>query len=92
MFINGTVSCNCKYEHVCNHKIPVKIGYNLNTFKVVENEMVEHRMNRFEGVKSSLVYDWEILKSFFYENNIPTTWTDLPEKNITDQVIKSICI
>ena len=92
MFINGTVSCNCKYEHVCHHTIPAKIGYNLNTFKVAENAMVEHdvhdhsRINRFEGVQSSQVYDWEILKSFFHNNDIITTWTGLLQEDIEDQV------
>ena len=92
MFINGTVSCHCKYEHVCNHTVPVNIGYNLNTFKVHENAMVEHdvhdhsRINRFEGVQSSQVYDWEILKSFFYDNNIVTTWTGLLQEDIENQV------
>ena len=84
MYKNGSVSNNIRYQDICNSDIYVvniayvDLGYRV--FEVVNNTMIEYY--EYDGLinvvsaiqsmneKSYISYEYEILKTFFQNNNI----------------------
>ena len=79
MYNNGSVSNNIIYKDLCDIDtffVNVIYEYYPGLFEIVNNTMVE--WYDFWGLLtdfSMIVYDFEILKPFFQNNNIIVTWT-----------------
>ena len=79
MYNNGSVSNNIRYKDICNiNTFIVNVVYRIypGFFEIVNNTMVE--WYDFWGLLtdfSMIVYDFEILKPFFQNNNIIVNWT-----------------
>ena len=78
MYNNGSVSNNIKYKDVCNiDNFFVNVVYETNPgfFEIVNNTMVEwYDFWRLLTDYSMIVYDFEILKPFFQNNNLTINW------------------
>ena len=80
MYNNGSVNNNIEYKDICNiGNFNVNVVYRTDPgfFEIVNNTMVEwydfwNLLTDF----SMIVYDFEILKPFFQNNNIIVNWTN----------------
>ena len=80
MYNNGSVSNNIRYREICKSDtfIVTSTYYPLpGFFEIVNNTMVEwYDFWRLLTDFSMIVYDFEILKPFFQNNNIIVNWTN----------------
>ena len=78
MYDNGSVSNNIKYRNICNPEyFVINIVYitKLDFFEIVNNTMVEwYDFFYLLEDLSMIVYDLEILKPFFQNNNLTINW------------------
>ena len=80
MYNNGSVSNNIRYKDICDiDNFIVNVVYETypDNFEIVNNTMVEwYDFWRLLTDFSMIVYDFEILKPFFQNNNIIVNWTN----------------
>ena len=78
MYNNGSVNSNIKYLEICNiDNFVVNIAYAnyWGFFEIVKNTMVEwYDFWNLLTDYSMIVYDFEILKPFFQNNNLTINW------------------
>ena len=77
MYNNGSVSNNIEYKDICIDNFVVSIVYRTKPgfFEIVNNTMVEwYDFWYLLTDYSMIVYDFEILKPFFQNNNIIVNW------------------
>ena len=80
MYNNGSVNNNIEYKDICNiGNFNVNVVYRTDPgfFEIVNNTMVEwYDFYNLLTDFSMIVYDFEILKPFFQNNNIIVNWTN----------------
>ena len=78
MYNNGSVNNNIEYKDICNiGNFNVNVVYRTDPgfFEIVNNTMVEwYDFYNLLTDFSMIVYDFEILKPFFQNNNIIANW------------------
>ena len=77
MYQDRSVGKNVRYQNICSEKFLVNVAYNEDySFKIVNNSMVvyyDYHGNSV-GTYSYISFDFEILSSFFLNNNIIPFW------------------